>query len=1154
MPFARTTRRLLPRVLFLLVGLVSAILLAGARGCARSGGAGLGDAGPAPRFSVLVFSKTDTAGYRHASIPDGIRAVETLGRRHYFAVDATEDASVFTSGRLGDYDAVVFLNTSGDVLDASQQAAFEDYIRAGGGFVGVHGASATEYDWTWYGGLVGAFFDDHPAIQEATVRVEDGAHSASRPLPNVWSRTDEWYNFRSDPTDSIRVLLTLDETSYEGGTMGARHPIAWVHEHDGGRAFYTALGHTRESYSDPLFLEHLRGGIEWAAAGLGDFVEPGFPFITTTVDARGLAPFMPDSNVAVRGIALSLGNGAYAAFDPDLLRMTAGWTGDFLSMMTMAQVSYHQAGNKANRIPAVVGEPVFGTGLYPGWTGRTPSFADPRVPGPNPTDVGRGPLPDRLGHWNGLYIVGDRVVLSYTVQGTNVLEQPGSARAGDAVGITRAFQTEVPESPLTLVAAEVRGGTATTVEEDVALVFHDAARDTVTAVGVVGAPEGAMLEVLRNRYVTFRLPAQGPESRFTLVLWTGARSDLDLFRQMLEQPVERVDFRDGGPAHWPRPVATRGRVAPDTSAYAVDRLTLPLPNPWKRNVRVADLDFFPDGRAALVTFSGDVWLLSGIDRGLERLVWRRFASGLYEPLSLSIVEGTIYVYGREGIVRLNDLNDDGEADFYESFTDEIIQSIETREWPLDMVERPGGGFYVSMGGALNAGPATSEAIVPGFRAGSPHSGAVLEVSQDGNDVSVYASGFREPFLGIHPETGFLTASDQQGNFVPSTPIYTVEEDGYYGVPATWRGHGAPPEPVRPLTWIPHRVDPSGAGQVWITGDRMGPLDGALVHLSYARPGPFRVYVDTASGIAQGGVAPLPGHYATPTMKGQVHPSDGRLYVAGFRVWGTRTEEVSRLIRLRYTGRPGPLPAEARAGRQGVVLRFSQPLDAATATEPDRYTVARWTYRRTSEYGSGHFTSDGAPGQEILPVAAAYLSDDRKTVLLVLPDMREVMQMQVDYALENAGGDSLANTAYLTINDLGSLDLQAAGFGKVDWQNAIREFPTVTDPASPEAALVSARRGRHLYQEIGCVACHSLDGSQQGTIGPTFQGLSGSERPLAGGSTVAADEAYLRRAILDPSDQIVAGYEASMPSYRGSLSEADVTSLVRFIQSLSAGGN
>lgn len=236
-----------------LVLLVGALLMAGSFPAAAHG------------FKALVFSKT--TGFRHSSIPDGIAAIQALGAVHEFDVDTTEDASVFTDTGLAPYDVVIFLSTTGDILDAAQQSAFERFIQSGKGYVGIHSASDTEYSWPWYGQLVGAYFQSHPAIQTATVEVADTLHPSTQGLPRKWVRNDEWYNFQTTPRGSVHVLATLDESTYSPGTgaMGHDHPIAWCHEFDGGRAWYTGGGHTSASYSEQAFRDHLLGGIEWAA-------------------------------------------------------------------------------------------------------------------------------------------------------------------------------------------------------------------------------------------------------------------------------------------------------------------------------------------------------------------------------------------------------------------------------------------------------------------------------------------------------------------------------------------------------------------------------------------------------------------------------------------------------------------------------------------------------------------------------------------------------------------------------------------------------------------------------------------------------------------------------------------------------------------------
>lgn len=882
----------------------------------------------------------------------------------------------------------------------------------------------------------------------------------------------------------------------------------------------------------------------------GPFFEPDFPFVTTTVNTDTIGRAYPARSLTVRGPVVRLGQGAYVVFDPDLLRMAAAWVGDeALELNTMAAVSYHQAGNKRNDIPRLHTPPLFATGLYPGWMDGRPVFRDPRPTGPNPVETGRGPIDPDHGRWNGLHVVGDHVVFDYTVYDVPVLEQPGSIRRGGTVGITRTFRLGPTSEALTLAAAEIGNGTKASLEEGVAIAYHGVARDTVTAIGVIDAPDGAWLDVQGNRYLTLGLPAGTPASTFTLVVWKGAASELDTFRQMLAAPVEQVVFdqiEEGGPARWGEPAVTQGTVAPDTAAFVTDVLRLPIPNRWRRNVRVADLAFFPDGRAAVSTFDGDVWILSGIDAGLERLTWRRFASGLYEPMSIEVVDGQLYTFGRDGLIRLHDRNGDGEADFYENFSNLAVQTNESREFPLDMVAKPGGGFYLAKGAASDAGPRTSPRVMSGFRLGGPHSGTVIEVSPDGRSIRIFASGFREPYIGIHPETGLVTASDQQGHFVPSTPVYVVREGGFYGVPATAH-RPDPPATEPPLTWIPHRVDRSGAGQVWALTDRLGPLNDALIHISYGEPAIYHVYRD-ADGV-QGGLARVPVSFSVPVQKGAVHPVDRLLYLFGFQVWDSNAGDISGLVRLRYTGGPTPLLADLHAGARGLLLRFGHPLDEAAALDAANYLVRRWNYKRTGEYGSGYYKLDGTAGLDSL-VAIPHLSADRRSVFLAVPDMRRVMQMEVVYRLTAADGTPLDHAAYLTVNRVRRLDLSADGFGPITVPAPAVAAATSSSSETKTTVEASAALGKQVYEQFGCMACHSADGTLEGKTGPTFQGLYGAARPLENGETVTADDAYLRQAILDPAGQVVEGYEVGMASYNGILTESQLQSLILFIRSLS----
>ncbi len=230
----------------------------------------------AEQFSVLLFSKT--AGWHHESILEGVKAIRGLGQLHDFNVFWTEDAArVFKDEELKKYKVVIFLSTTGDILNDEQQAAFERYIKAGGGFVGIHAAADTEYGWPWYTKMVGHMFHIHPAVQTATIKVEDPNFPGMDRFPKRFLFTEEWYEFDA-ARSKLHYLLSVDETTYKpeanwgtksGKGMGKFHPIAWYQEYDGGRAFYTALGHLPATYGDASFMHHVYGGIYWAATGNG---------------------------------------------------------------------------------------------------------------------------------------------------------------------------------------------------------------------------------------------------------------------------------------------------------------------------------------------------------------------------------------------------------------------------------------------------------------------------------------------------------------------------------------------------------------------------------------------------------------------------------------------------------------------------------------------------------------------------------------------------------------------------------------------------------------------------------------------------------------------------------------------------------------------
>jgi mono/diheme cytochrome c family protein/glucose/arabinose dehydrogenase len=604
---------------------------------------------------------------------------------------------------------------------------------------------------------------------------------------------------------------------------------------------------------------------------------------------------------------------------------------------------------------------------------------------------------------------------------------------------------------------------------------------------------------------------------------------------------------------WPQTIPTKATLSTSPEAYVLDSIPLPVPNPWKRNVRLVDLAFLNDqGDAAGVTFDGDVWLISGLKGDLENVTWKRFASGLHEPMSIvaqpimlarTDVESIpktplqMFVFDRNGIWNLVDTNGDKECDRYEMFCNLPAQTAETREFPNSMKLGPDGALYISKGG--------QEGTTHG-----KHNGTVIKVAPDGKSFEVIGYGLRQPFIGVHPETGLVTASDQQGHYVPSTPLHIIEKHRFYGHLPTIAEKEKYPEAIAdPLTWLPHPVNPSGVTQTWLVGAKMGPINDELIHIGYNRPELFRVLMNSRFEKPQAAVMSFWRDFDFPTLNAHVNPADGQLYVTGFQVWGTIAPKLSGLARLRYTGKPRALLKELTPTDKGVLLRFNAKLDAKLATDPASYSAERWNYKRTPEYGSPHLKLDGSAGQEFMTASSAYLSEDGQSVLVGFPDMKGgVSQMRLGWGLKSADGLKAENTAYFTPWELATFDSVKEGFGKISID--------LTPRAAVAVATMkpTAEEGARLYQMFGCMACHSTDGSTVGKVGPSWSGLFGSERDIAKGmkGKVKADAAYLRESILAPSAKVVKGFEkfdTGMPIYAGILNDAQIDSLILYIQTL-----
>jgi putative heme-binding domain-containing protein len=432
----------------------------------------------------------------------------------------------------------------------------------------------------------------------------------------------------------------------------------------------------------------------------------------------------------------------------------------------------------------------------------------------------------------------------------------------------------------------------------------------------------------------------------------------------------------GGKPQWPQVLVTAGALGTGRP-YAVDTIAPPFKNPWKALLYFGGHDFFADGSAAICTMQGDVWHVVGLDDTLKNVRWRRIASGLHHALGLVVVGKSVYVLGRDQITRLVDLNGDGEADFYECFSNAYATSPAGHDFVCGLERDAAGNFYTASG---NQG--------------------LVCVSADGKKAEVLATGFRNPDgLGLTP-AGAVTVPCSEGEWTPAsmicevTPAAKAKRHFGYGGP---RG-GLPPE--LPLAYLPRGLDNSSGGQVYVSSAKWGPLQGQRVHLSFGAATHFLLLRDEVAGQAQGAVVPLVGDFRSGVHRGRFHPRDGQLYVSGMAGWGTYAAADGCFQRVRYTGDAVQLPRRFHLHRNGVLVEFTRPLDRAFVARAEHHFAQCWNYRYSPGYGSPEFSPShyGLPGHDPVPVASVHLLADGRTLFLELPDLQPVNQLHLNLGI------------------------------------------------------------------------------------------------------------------------------------------------------------
>jgi putative heme-binding domain-containing protein len=686
-------------------------------------------------------------------------------------------------------------------------------------------------------------------------------------------------------------------------------------------------------------------------------------------------------NFAYKGIAVRLDNGPggvsrgrhWMLYEHDTMRVAAAWSGEgFIDWKGINFNGEHQVH------PRVAGTAHFANPVGPGWADpENGSFLDTRLKGRDGKPY--GPLPHSWAQYRGMYHYRNQVILSYTVGTAGILEMPAYELAtGEKVVYTRTLNIDKSPRDLLLRVAP-----------------------TGTAVALVG--ERAKLEE-KDGTTLLRIPAEATPLNLKLLLSDDSAEALRDFAKTSPPPASLKPFTKGGPQRWPEVLKTQAVVGADDKPFAIDVLTHPTNNPWNCQMRLTGFDFYADGhRAAVCTWDGDVWLVGGIDAPARGLTWQRIASGLFQPLGLKIVKDRVYVSCRDQIVILNDLNGDGETDYYECFNSDHQVTEHFHEFAMGLQTDAEGNFYYA------------KAARHALKAVVPQHGTLLKVSKDGTKTEILATGFRAPNgVCVNPDgTFFLT--DQEGFWVPKNRIDLVERGGYYG---NFWGYTDVTDPSdaamkQPLVWITNAFDRSPSELLWVTGDGWGPLKGSLLNFSYGYGKVYVVPHEKVSGQIQGGMCELPmPQFPTGVMRGRFHPDNGQLYCCGMFAWAGNQTQPGGFYRVRYTGKSVYLPIGLHAKKNGMTIQFSGALDPKTAGDPKNYAVQTWSLKRSEQYGSKHY--DEKPAK----VTGATVSADGKTVTLEIEGIKPTWSMEIKYNVKASDGTAVQGFLHNTIHHLG----------------------------------------------------------------------------------------------------------------------------------------
>ncbi len=719
------------------------------------------------------------------------------------------------------------------------------------------------------------------------------------------------------------------------------------------------------------------------------------------------------------------------SYDLHSMDQAGVWNGGFLDV----NATQHMRG-RGEGVPLPHGEKIEGLSGWQWGHGGTLDYSREGL-------LPRGPLPGKWFDYRGHYLHGDRVVLSYKIDGRDVLELP--RQEGDLSAMRHGLRIGAGDDLILAVSGATdgqqdfggvvsKGGLRPRVKKGPAtdrialkgkLASEELSDFTVAA--AFGDTQGMTWEVDDKHRIVLHIPADTIDRVIEIVRFAGTgQSSMQQFHKLVNgkqaNPAsDPKQLTQGGKQRWPDVLTTVGDLGLQRGAYVLDTLKIPDSTPWNTWFRTSALDFFPDGRMALATHGGDVWIVSGIDDDLLDLKWKRFAGGLYEPFGLKVVDGKIYVTCKDRLTRLHDLNKDGEADFYESFSADTDVSINFHAFAFDLQTDSKGNFYYAKSGQY------TDYALPG---------AVIKISPDGKQREVYAKGFRTPNgMGMMPNDR-PTASDNQGNWMPASKVSLLKPGGFYGYVQThadkrkgnWAPDGGridhtkviPPKTFdQPLIWMPQNYDNSSGGQLWVEDSRWGPISGRLLHTSFGKGWLYYMMLQEVGDVSQAAIIKMPFDFSTGIMRARVNPTDGQVYATGLDGWngnGRRGLVDRGIQRVRYTGKPLRMVTDCRVEHDGLRLTFNFPLDAETAMDVKSYVGQTWNYQWRASYGSGMFSpKTDKPGKDDLQITSVTVSDDGMSVKLVVDDIQPVNQVHLNVNLKGREGQVFQEEIYWTIN-------------------------------------------------------------------------------------------------------------------------------------------